>query len=154
MRQEHADPAYWSELAARLQRRFDGTPLHSIYPFRIVRLAPDTAELSLPFIQQYDNGNGNIHGGIMAMLADTAVACALSTAFDGRMGFATANLTIHYMRRARSDVRAVATIIRRGGTVCTGEARLYNDVDQVVALATCDFILTTARAPRDQPPSS
>lgn len=156
MRQEpgERDPSYWTDLAQRLQQRFDGTPLHSIYPFRITALRTDHAELSLSFLPQYDNGNANIHGGILAMLADTAIACALATAFDGRMGFATANLTIHFLRRARTDVRAVANITRRGGTVCTGIVTLYDASGCEVALATSDFILTSARAPRSQLPSS
>ena len=44
------------------------------------------------------NGSGTVHGGVLAMLADTAVAFALATNFDGKMGFATADMTIHYLR--------------------------------------------------------
>lgn len=141
-------PGQWNELAERLQRRFDRTPLHSFYRFTIERVSPDRAELRLPFLPEYDNGAGTIHGGILSMLADTSIACALSTAFDGRMGFATANLTIHFLRRARTDVTAHARIVKKGGTVCAGVAEIFDASGQMVALASADFILTTARSDR------
>lgn len=79
------------------------------------------------------------------MLADTAVACALSTNFDGKMGFATSNLSIHFLRRARTGVRAAATIIKKGRTVCVGQVDIRDDAGTLVASSTCDFILTTSR---------
>lgn len=135
----------WSELRDRLQKRFDGSPLHAFYRFRISSLAPDEAELILPFLPEYDNGASTIHGGILSMLADTAVACALSTGYDGRMGFATASLNIHFLRRARTDVTALARIVKRGGTVCVGTVQITDTSGEEVAVATADFVLTTLR---------
>lgn len=137
--------ADFDQLRDQLQRRFDGTPLHSFYRFRITRLARDEAELVLPFLPEYDNGARTIHGGVLSMLADTAIACALSTAFEGRMGFATSSLNIHFMRRARTDVTAYARVIKQGGTVCVGSVDIIDTHGHQVAVATADFILTSLR---------
>lgn len=136
----------WSTLRERLQSRFETSPLHAFYRFRIESLAADEAVLILPFLPEYDNGARTIHGGILSMFADTAAACALSTSFDGRMGFATASLNIHFLRRARTDVTATAKIVKKGGTVCVGTVQITDSGGEAVAFATADFVLTTLRS--------
>lgn len=133
------------DLIDRLRQRFDKAPAQHLLGLSIVRLELDYAELRLEFREAINNGGGAIHGGVLAMLADTAVACALSTNFDGRMGFATANLNIHYLKRARSAVLARARIIKKGGTVCVGSVDIYDEDDVMVATCTTDFVLTSNR---------
>ena len=79
------------------------------------------------------------------MLADTAVACALSTNFDGKMGFATSNLSIHFLRRAKTRIIADARILKKGAKVCVGYVEMFDENRELVATSTCDFILTTSR---------
>jgi uncharacterized protein (TIGR00369 family) len=135
-----------ADLVDRLRARFQRSPLLSLINFEVVSVAWGEAVLGADFRPEYDNGGGAIHGGILSMLADTAVACALSTHFDGRMGFATANLNIHFLRRARSRVTATAKIIKRGATVCVGQVEIVDGEGELVASAISDFVLTTARA--------
>ena len=81
---------------------------------------------------------------MLAALADTAVAFALSTNFDGKMGFATADLTIHYLRRARTDVWARATILKKGRRANVGEVSMTGTDGREVARAMTSFLLTTS----------
>jgi acyl-CoA thioesterase len=131
------------DLIDRLRRRLERSPAQ--HGLEIVSLELDSCELALDFLHNYDNGNGSIHGGVLAMLADTAVACALSTNFDGKMGFATSNLNIHFLRKATTRVVAKARIVKKGRTVCVGHVDIYDAHDQIVATCTTDFILTTTR---------
>jgi uncharacterized protein (TIGR00369 family) len=85
-----------------------------------------------------------MHGGILATLADTAVAFALSTNFDGKMGFATTDLTIHFLRRAQTDVRAHARILKKGKRVAVGEVDVLDAEGHHVARALTSFLLTTS----------
>lgn len=133
------------DLLDRLRGRFTRSPLLSLINFEIVSVKWDEAVLAADFRPEYDNGGGAIHGGILSMLADTAVACALSTNFDGKMGFATANLNIHFLRRAKSRITAHARIIKVGATVCVGYVEITDSAGELVSTATCDFVLTTAR---------
>ncbi|HUF16592.1 MAG TPA: PaaI family thioesterase [Thermoanaerobaculia bacterium] len=138
------------DLIERLRARFSGHAALQRLAFELEDLSMDRCVMSLRFSADIDSGAGNIHGGILASLADTAIACALSTSFDGKMGFATSNLNIHYLRRARSNVTASAVIIKKGSKVCVGQADI-RDVDQkLVATVTADFVLTTSRlSPRE-----
>lgn len=135
------------DLIDRLRERFDGRQSQRFLHFEIVELELDRARLAIDFLPQFDNGGGTIHGGVLSMLADTAVACALSTNFDGKMGFATSNLTIHFLRRAKSRIVAEARIIKKGSQVCVGYVEMLDSSGSVVATSTCDFVLTTSKLP-------
>ena len=78
------------------------------------------------------------------MLADSAVAFALSTNFDGKMGFATTDLTIHFLRRARGEVRARARILKKGKRVNVGEVEVTGEDGREVARVLATFLLTTS----------
>lgn len=133
------------DLIDRLRARFRSRQSQLFLNFEIVELELDRALLAIDFLPQFDNGGGAIHGGILSMLADSAVACALSTNFDGKMGFATSNLSIHFLRRAKSRILAEARIIKKGAMVCVGYVEMRSDDGVLVATSTCDFVLTTSR---------
>lgn len=142
------------DLVDRLRERFRDRPIWQYLEIEILELDLDFCRIGLEFHPRFDNGGGAIHGGVLSMLADTAVAGALSTNFDGRMGFATSNLTIHFLRRARSTVIAEARIIKKGSKVCVGSVDIRDAGDTLVATAICDFILTTSKletAPDSEP---
>ena len=101
-------PVLAPDLIDRLRTRLASSPaLHWLKP-TLEELELDVCVLKLRYRPELTNGSPAIHGGVLATLADTAVAFALSTNFDGKMGFATADMTIHYLRRAKDDVLARA----------------------------------------------
>lgn len=151
---EPAVPALAPDLLERLRARLAASPALSQLSPQLDRLEPDLCEISLPYRTALTNGSGTVHGGILATLADTAIAFALSTNFDGKMGFATADLTIHFLSRARSDVRALARILKKGRRVNVGEAEIVGPGGRAVARAIATFILTTSSfdyAPEKRP---
>ena len=72
------------------------------------------------------------------------MAFALATNFDGKMGFATTDLTIHFLRRARGEVLARARILKKGRRVNVGEVEIVDGDGQDVARVLATFILTTS----------
>lgn len=132
-------------LRLRIDERLRSRPIHRFVRTTLTRLSLDLAELTLEFQPEIDNGSGTVHGGVIAVLVDTAVACALATNFDGKMGFATSNLNIHFLRRGKQDLRAVATIVKKGGTICVGHVDVFDLDERLVATATTDFVLTTSK---------
>jgi uncharacterized protein (TIGR00369 family) len=131
----------YPELIAALEARFGAHPVRRFLDVHILELAPDRCVMSIEFRPEFDNSTGAVHGGILAMLADTAVACALATSFDGEMNFVTSNLNIHFLRRANTAVTASATVIKKGSRICVGSCELYDSEGLQVATATCDFML-------------
>jgi len=145
MRSKRPGPVLAPDLIGRLRARLSARPMHALIDLEIVDLELDLCRMALDFNERFDNGGGAIHGGILAMLADTAVACALSTNFDGKMGFATSSMNIHFLEKARTRVVATARIIKKGSRVCVGTVEIEDEKGSLVAKAICDFVLTTSK---------
>ena len=132
------------DLLQRLRKRLADSPALGWLSPTLEELSLDSCVLRLPYREAITNGSGTGHGGILATLADTAVAFALATNFDGKMGFATTDLTIHFLRRARSEVRAHARILKKGRRVNVGEVEIKDAEGLEVARVLATFLLTTS----------
>lgn len=137
-------PVLRPDLLARLRARLAASPALAWLSPELTELDLDFAVIKLPYREGLTNGSGTVHGGVLATLADTAVAFALSTNFDGRMGFATADLTIHFLRRARGDVWARARIAKKGERVNVGDVEIVDGKGTLLARALATFLLTTS----------
>ena len=142
-------PDDYQRMAEAIQERFVGHPVRKFLAFTIDALSDGHCTISLEFKPEFDNTTGAVHGGILAMLADTAAACALATKFEGEMNFATSNLNIHFLRRANTAVVATATVIKKGSRVSVVSAELHDDAGRQVATALCDFVLLDQRVAAD-----
>jgi uncharacterized protein (TIGR00369 family) len=137
-------PALAPDLLDRLRTRLASSPALQWLQPTLDELELDYCVLGLRYRPELTNGSATIHGGVLATLADTAVAFALSTNFDGKMGFATADMTMHFRRRAKSDVRARARIVKKGRRINVGEVDLVDVEDLSVARVLTSFLLTTS----------
>ena len=137
-------PILAPDLADRLRRRLAASPALAWLEPTLEELDVDYCVLGVKYRPELTNGSPAIHGGVLATLADTAVAFALSTNFDGKMGFATADLTIHFLARAKSDVRARARILKKGRRVNVGEVDVVDADGRPVARALTTYLLTTS----------
>jgi len=137
-------PVLAPDLADRLRRRLQSSPALRWLEPELLELSLDHCVLGLKYKPELTNGSPAIHGGVLATLADTAVAFALSTNFDGKMGFATTDLTIHFLRRAKTDVQARARILKKGRRVNVGEVDIVDANGEPVARVLTTFLLTTS----------
>jgi len=132
------------DLKERLRKRLASSPALQWLRPSLEELDLDTAVVKLEYREEITNGSGTVHGGVLAALADTAVAFALATNFDGKMGFATSDLTIHFLRRARGDVWARARIVKKGKRVNVGDVEIVDRQGRAVARVLASFLLTTS----------
>ena len=73
------------------------------------------------------NPIGLVHGGLAATMIDSATGCAVHTTLPAGVGYSTLDLSVTYVRpitRATGRVTCEATVVHRGRTVATAEARL------------------------------
>jgi uncharacterized protein (TIGR00369 family) len=128
------------DLVTRFAERFRNHPVSRFLDYEIMEADDGRCVMKLGFRPEFDNTTGAVHGGILAMLADTAIACALGTIFE-EMNFATANLNIHFLRKANTAVTASAQIIKKGGKVCVGTCEIHDPMGELVATVIADFVL-------------
>lgn len=128
-----------------MRERLQTHPLDALLHPTIEALSLDYCELKMPFRPEISNGQGAVHGGLLATLADSAMAFALATNFDGQMGFATADLTIHYFKPARTDITARARVVKKGRRINVGVIDLFDTDGDLVATVLTSFMLTTSQ---------
>jgi len=139
------------ELVQRLHARLEASIVNRLFKFSIESLKRDYCIMSLDYREEITNGvrsHGTIHGGIVASLADTSAAFALSTNFDGQMSFATVDLHINFVARAQSKVYAHARVIRKGSRINVIDVDVFDSSDKLVATAVLNFILTKPLEPK------
>lgn len=92
----------------------------------------------IPLLPHY-NPLGTVHGGWFATLLDSAMGCAVQTTLPAGRSYTTAELSINIVHPAShktGPLRAVATVIHRGGQMATAEARVEDERGRLYAHAT------------------
>lgn len=108
----------------------------------LVHAADDHVVMKLPYSPSL--GVGRIHGGAISSLIDIAATAAFwSTPTIGpNSRGATVGFTINFLSLAvATDLTATATIVRRGGTLCTGQVVVRDPQENDIAIAVVTYKL-------------
>lgn len=85
------------------------------------------------------NPLGTVHGGWIATILDTAMACAVHSTLKAGQSYTTTSLSINYVRAllpGEVDVRCEASALFSGRRMATGEGRLYDAEGRLIAHGT------------------
>lgn len=96
------------ELAARLA----ASPIYDLLGLRIVAAGDGEVRVELDCDRRHANVDGAVHGGVLALLADTAMGFAVRTQLEPEWHNKTLDLSIDFVRAARlgDRLRAVARV--------------------------------------------
>lgn len=98
--------------------------------------------VSIPNTPFIHNNISIPHGGILAVLIDTAMGTLANTKAPEGMAAVTTNLTIHYLTVASSEtIRAEASMVRQGRHTMVIESNIIQEDGKHVATATGSFFL-------------
>ncbi|HWP19414.1 MAG TPA: PaaI family thioesterase [Burkholderiaceae bacterium] len=140
---------------AMLAGRLPPPPISQTLDFLIVEAEPGRVVFQGKPLFRHYNPLGSVHGGWIATLLDSAVACAVHTTLPPGKSYTTVELKINYVRALTDKVpvvRAEGKVVHTGSRMGTSEGRLYGPDGKLYAHAstTC-FIFdspTSASAPR------
>jgi uncharacterized protein (TIGR00369 family) len=93
---------------------------------------------------RFANPMGTIHGGWIATLLDSCVACAVHTTLPAGRGYTTAELKVSYIRALTPQVglvRAEGRVINAGRQVGFAEGRLIGADSKLYAHATTTCVV-------------
>ena len=85
------------------------------------------------------NPLGVVHGGLAAILLDSAMGCAVHTTLPQGMGYTTVQYNVNLVRAITTKVkklRSIATVIHSGRQTATAEAKLVDENEKIYAHAT------------------
>jgi len=117
-------------------------PLFACLGVVVEKLSHENVVLRLPFRPDFIQGGGMIAGGIIATLADEAMAHAALANLKPGETTATIEMNIRYLKGCASgDITATASLIKKGRRVITLQAEIANKNNQSVALAGASFMV-------------
>jgi uncharacterized protein (TIGR00369 family) len=128
------------ELEAGIRQKLAANPFIKFVGIQAPQLGKGYARFLLPFKPELANSIGLLQGGVIAALADEAVAYALySLAAEGET-FNTVEMKINFLSAVKEgDVTAEAHIAKRGRTISLGEFEV-RQADRLVAKGLCTYI--------------
>jgi uncharacterized protein (TIGR00369 family) len=115
-------------------------PLFAFLGVAVREITRDLAVLELPFRPELVQGGGVTAGGVVATLADEAMAHVVLANLDPGEHTATIEMSTRYFRPALSRaLTATATLVNRGRRVMSAEASVTDEDGRLVAKASASF---------------
>jgi acyl-CoA thioesterase len=105
------------------------------------------ARFELAVETKHLNPLGVVHGGVIYSLADTAMGGALFSRLDGQEQCTTLEIKMSDLAPVTGGtIAAEAAVVQRTRRIGVLEAKVFDDGDRLVALATGTFYIQTARS--------
>jgi uncharacterized protein (TIGR00369 family) len=87
---------------------------------------------------------GNVQGGIVTVLLDTAMGCSFQSTLPAGVGYTTLELKVNFLRPVTSKVGTLSAegrVVHSGSRVATVDARLLDREQELHALATSTLLI-------------
>ena len=108
-------------------------PFERLLQMEIVEASDGQATLRMPFLVDFAQGSGLMHGGALVSLADTAIVMAIKSLLTPWTHFATVSLETEFLYPVKCGiVTAKAAVTEQDGRILKGQAIVYNEADRPV----------------------
>ena len=108
-------------------------------------MADGHASFHLTVRAEHMNPHGVVHGGIVYTLVDYAMGGALTSRLEPGERCTTLEVNINYLAPVtEGGIRAEARVVERTRRIGVLEARVHDDADRLIALATGTFYIQAA----------
>ncbi|MGQ9542476.1 MAG: PaaI family thioesterase [Candidatus Bathyarchaeia archaeon] len=117
-------------------------PLFNYLGVIVEEVTSERATLRLPVKHEFIQGAGIVAGGILATIADEAMAHVVLANLEDGQSTTTIEMNIRYLRPVvEGEVSAVARVIRRGRQIITAGAEVLDDKSRLLATAGASFMI-------------
>ena len=126
-------------LAAQLRGELPRPPFHHLFGLTLVEVMHRAAVFSVPCTRWLCGPVGNVQGGVLALLAQTAHHAAAQTTAGAGVGLVPLDLKVNLLRPVPPDgrvLRARGHVVHQGRSYVVAEAEVTNADGKRVALAT------------------
>ncbi len=152
-RQPPADPALsgLDILRAMADGRRPRSPVFSLIDLHVVAVEPGRVRARLTPAEYHYNPIGSVHGGIIATVLDTVLACAVFSTLPPGRGCVTLEIKVNYLRAVTDAVGPVfgeGVAVHTGRQVGVAEAKIVDAAGRPYATAsTTMLVFERAAAP-------
>ncbi|HXG77363.1 MAG TPA: PaaI family thioesterase [Gaiellaceae bacterium] len=119
-------------------------PIADTLGFRLVEAEPGVAVFACEPAEFHYNPIGTVHAGLACTLLDSAMGCAFVTTLEELLPWTTLELKANFTRALTVDtgtVRCTGSVLHRGRTVVTTEARLVDGAGRLCAHGTSTILV-------------
>ena len=128
-----------------LEGWISSAPFEKLLNMTIVEAREGRATLTMPFLIQYAQGAGLMHGGALVSLADTCMVMAIKSLLPPGSHFATIHLETRFLHPVKKGtVTARAAVLSRVDRLIEGKATIYDDEERAVLEFACTFKIARA----------
>ena len=135
-------------LEAQISGELARPPSSHLFGLRPIEVGEGRATFTLPATEWLCSPLRTVEGGVVAMLADAAVASAIQTTVPAGAALAMIDLKVNFLRPAMPDGRdllAGGTVAHRGRTMAVAHAEVHNADGKLVALASGSAMILPGR---------
>lgn len=131
-------------LQAMMDGRLPPASIAATMNFRLVEIGDGTATFDGEPGREHVNPLGAVHGGWALTVIDSACGCAAHSTLPAGVGYATVETKVNFTRAMRpgaGTVRTVGTVVARGRTIITAEARVTDADGRLLAHGTSTLMV-------------
>jgi len=121
--------------------RIKKIPIVDTLGFDFIEMDNGKCEAIVKHQKKYDGIYESFHGGLLMTVADSISAFALLTLAGAEAAITTTDMNIRFLAACRTDVRAIARVIKHGRTLAPIAIDLYDMNDLHVAVAQVNYII-------------
>ena len=123
-----------------LRTRLAGSEFHTWAGMEVTDAAAGEVTVAMDVLDRHINLQGLVHGGMLAILADTACGLSIRSAMEPGRLHVTTDLDIHYLAPARPGrLFGHGKAIRVGWTLAFAEASVEDEEGRLLARAQSRF---------------
>jgi uncharacterized protein (TIGR00369 family) len=128
------------DLLHALRARLGGSAFHAWAGIEVVDASPGEVTVAMTVEEHHLNLQGLVHGGMLAILADTACGLSIRSAMEPGRLHVTADLDIHFLAPARPGrLLGRGTAVKVGRSLAFAEASIEDAHGELLARAQSRF---------------
>jgi uncharacterized protein (TIGR00369 family) len=148
------DPALFAEpirtmsglefMRAFLSGALPSAPFMDLLGVRIASVEPASVAFEFEPAEYMYSPLGNVHGGIVTVLLDSAMGCSFHTTLPAGVGYTTLELKVNFLKSVTAvsgTLRAEGHVVHSGSRVGTTDARLVDRNGRMYAHSTSTLMV-------------
>jgi uncharacterized protein (TIGR00369 family) len=123
-----------------LRARVAASPFHTWAGMDVVEASAGEVTIAMQVEERHVNLQGFVHGGMLAILADTACGLSIRSAMEAGRLHVTADLDIHFLAPAKPGrILGRGKAVKIGRSLAFAEASIEDDDGRLLARAQSRF---------------
>ena len=123
-----------------LRARLAASPFHTWAGMDVVEASAGEVTIAMQVEERHVNLQGFVHGGMLAILADTACGLSIRSAMEAGRLHVTADLDIHFLAPAKPGrILGRGKAVKIGRSLAFAEASIEADDGRLLARAQSQF---------------